>query len=237
MTSTKTINGFTLVELSIVIVIIGLIVSAVTAGSSLIKSTKIKMSVNQIEKFRMIINTFQAQYNALPGDITNASSYWPGCDPTPANCNGNGDGYIAHWDTQAEGYRAWQQLVAAKLLEGGYTGTGVAPNTPTLYFGDQPGGVAFYDDTYWNAWSRMKALAVTSMLPTITYNLDKKYDDGLPGKGDIISYSFTAGMCTQNIINAGYNRNTETYIPSMASGSYCAITFRNMYGSGKRQVD
>ncbi len=62
-------SGFTLVELSIVLVIIGLIVGGVLVGRDLIKAAEIRAQVSQIEKYNTAVNTFKLKYGYLPGDI------------------------------------------------------------------------------------------------------------------------------------------------------------------------
>ena len=65
---TKSKRGFTLVELSIVIVIIGLIVAGVTAGQSLVRSAKLQSLVSKINEYSTAYNSFYLQYNSLPGE-------------------------------------------------------------------------------------------------------------------------------------------------------------------------
>jgi hypothetical protein len=95
--------------------------------------------MTDIQKFITAVGTFQAQYNALPGDMSNATKYW-GAAGAPTNtwagcygivgtgtqtCDGNGDGLIGPtWGptVYAEEYRAWQHLSLAGLIEGSYTG-------------------------------------------------------------------------------------------------------------------
>ncbi len=62
--------GFTLIELSIVIVIIALLTGGVLTGKLLVKSALIRNQVSQIEKYNVAVNTFRVKYNYLPGDIT-----------------------------------------------------------------------------------------------------------------------------------------------------------------------
>ena len=66
-------QGFTLIELSIVLVIIGLIVGGVLVGQDLIRAAEVRATISQIEKYNTAVNTFRGKYNALPGDI-NAST-------------------------------------------------------------------------------------------------------------------------------------------------------------------
>jgi len=62
-------SGFTLIELSIVLVIIGLIVGGVLVGQDLIKASEIRATVGQVEKYNSAVNTFRTKYNGLPGDL------------------------------------------------------------------------------------------------------------------------------------------------------------------------
>lgn len=82
-------SGFTLIELSIVLVIIGLIVGGVLVGRDLINAAEIRATVRQIEQFNAAANAFRSKYNCLPGDCADAEEF--GFDPLS---KGNGDGVI-----------------------------------------------------------------------------------------------------------------------------------------------
>jgi prepilin-type N-terminal cleavage/methylation domain-containing protein len=82
-------RAFSLVELSIVLVILGLLVGGVIAGKHLIKAAQIRSEMNHIEQYRLGLLAFQDKYMALPGDLTNATSYWAG-----QTTDGDGDGQI-----------------------------------------------------------------------------------------------------------------------------------------------
>ncbi len=69
-------SGFTLIELSITLVIIGLIVGGVLVGKDLIKAAEARSITKQIEQYRAAINAFKLKYNAIPGDMNNAESIW-----------------------------------------------------------------------------------------------------------------------------------------------------------------
>lgn len=69
MTKRKQQKGFTLVELSIVLVIIGLIIGGVLVGQDLIKAAEIRSTIQFLEQTNAATNTFRGKFNGLPGDI------------------------------------------------------------------------------------------------------------------------------------------------------------------------
>ena len=62
-------GGFTLIEMAIVLVVIGLLAGAVLVGQSLIGAAAVRAQITQIEKYNTAANTFYSKYDALPGDI------------------------------------------------------------------------------------------------------------------------------------------------------------------------
>lgn len=132
-------RGFSLVELSIVLVILGLLTGGILSGQSLIRAAELRSVVTDIQQIQTSIYSFRDRYMALPGDMKDATDFWgiaggsngnnDACytvlSTTPATCNGNGDGYF-HMGysstTYAERARAWQHLANAGLIEGQYTG-------------------------------------------------------------------------------------------------------------------
>ncbi len=127
--------GFTLVELSIVLVIIGLIVGGILAGQEMVRASELNRILTDKDRYMAAYNTFRGKYNALPGDMRNATDYWGtasgGC-PSGARsgtqtCNGNGDGFIGGvWDgnnpTFVESSLAMQHLALSGLIQGSFTG-------------------------------------------------------------------------------------------------------------------
>jgi len=133
-------NGFSLLELSIVLVIIGLIAGGIVAGSSMIRAAELRSVITDFERYRTSYFTFRDKYLAIPGDMKNATSFWGavdggdglGTDCTDVvgagteTCNGNGDGTIANTTNNNpelyEKFRAWQHLANAGLIPGTYSG-------------------------------------------------------------------------------------------------------------------
>src|SRR5690348_3505636 len=78
--------GFTILEMSLVLILIGLIVGGVVAGQEMVKSAKLRSQVSQLEQYGAAVNTFRTKYNAWPGDLGSAINFFPAL--TPAVCNG-----------------------------------------------------------------------------------------------------------------------------------------------------
>ena len=87
--------GFTLVELSIVLIIIGLIVGGVLAGQSLIRSARLQNDIAKYNQIDSSFNGFNLRYSGLPGDASNAASFFTGTSQPTQVTNGNGDGVVA----------------------------------------------------------------------------------------------------------------------------------------------
>ncbi len=148
-TNHKSKNGFTLIELSIVLVIIGLIVGGVLVGRDLIKTAEIRAQITQIEEIKTAINTFIVKYGYLPGDMPPSQASQLGFFTfTGAQAGngcvaagiafGNGDGII---NGSGEKFPFWSHLSDAKLIKGNYGGTAgslLVASAPTCITG--PGG-------------------------------------------------------------------------------------------------
>lgn len=83
--------GFTLVELAIVLVIIGLIVGGVLVGQDLIKAAEIRSTTSDFERYNAAANTFRNKYNGLPGDLLSQRAAQFGLTPRDGSV-GTGDG-------------------------------------------------------------------------------------------------------------------------------------------------
>lgn len=139
--------GFSLVELSIVLVILGLLTGGILTGQSLIRAAELRSVTTDFQKHTAAYYSFRDKYFGLPGDLTTATKFWgsaggTGSDATcvglqasgaTATCNGGGDGQIVGITgyTYAERFMAWKHLANAGLIEGDFTGK--SNGIPTSY--------------------------------------------------------------------------------------------------------
>jgi len=85
-------NGFTLIELSIALVIIGLIIGGILAGKELIRTAELRNTLSKEQSFEQAIATFKLKYNCLPGDCARGTQFFDNSE------NGNGDGKVQGTD-------------------------------------------------------------------------------------------------------------------------------------------
>jgi prepilin-type N-terminal cleavage/methylation domain-containing protein len=131
--------GFTLIELSIVLVIIGLIVGGVLVGQSLISAAEVRAQITQIEKYNSAVNTFRGKFNAIPGDMNAATAQQygfaigSGCNGSIGRRDGNGllDGASISTLDQGQGETTlfWQDLSntgTGNFIDGTFPNSGAA---------------------------------------------------------------------------------------------------------------
>src|SRR5262252_9479432 len=135
----KAESGFTLVEIAIVLVIIGLLLGGILKGQEMITQAKIKNLINDFNGVTVAITSYQDRYRALPGDDQNATTRWT----VQAPGKGNGDGIIAgkYKDNDTNGTNNapadnkesnlfWQHLRIAGFVAGLTTGLGSGTPPP-----------------------------------------------------------------------------------------------------------
>jgi prepilin-type N-terminal cleavage/methylation domain-containing protein len=234
-----TIAGFTLIELSIVLVIIGLLAGAISIGRDLISAAEVRAQISQIEKYQTAVNTFRGKYGYLPGDIPDptASQYgFQARGQYAGEGDGNGilEGIYLDQPNNNGGYLlgtgestvAWVDLSASKLIEGSFNAASTHTGDANNYFGlasvlGISGG--------WSVVSPTGSLSVSQ-----AYNIDNKIDDGLPISGRVnvmfpvsqsspgsVLYSWKAALNDSNPFD-GINYSSEpTNQPENPNATTC----------------
>jgi len=115
-------KAYSLIEMSMVLIIVSFFVTVTVMGSYLIRASEIRSVLTDINQFKIAISGFTLQYGELPGDLKDAQDFWPtACIDDEVNlCNGNSDDIIL--PSKMEGLRAWQHLTLANILPSTYTG-------------------------------------------------------------------------------------------------------------------
>lgn len=133
-------SGFTLLELSVVLVLIGLLTGAILAGQELVKASAIRGSISDLEKYYSAVATFRSKYTGLPGDLTrNKAVEFNLSGPADANATGavglrDGNTLIeggGPGSTSLIGETAlfWKDLGSSGLIGGSYTAAGTTITT------------------------------------------------------------------------------------------------------------
>lgn len=123
-------RGFSLVELSIVLVILGLLTGGILAGQSLIRAAELRSIGTDLARYHSAFLGFRDKYMNIPGDMQNAYKFFSTDTRCTTNtnvwkenangCNGDGDGSINLY--AGEGFKFWLHLNLATLIEGRYSG-------------------------------------------------------------------------------------------------------------------
>jgi prepilin-type N-terminal cleavage/methylation domain-containing protein len=214
--------GFTLVEISIVMIIIGLLIGGIFSGMKLIDNANIQKTVQDLKAIDTAVPTFRDTYRALPGDIRSPSTRIPNCTIAPCSVGGNGDRGISPLVTgftdsvmtlTDERFTFWHHLQAADLIQMNFS------NMNDMNFGEgQPtahegGGyrlrmyVTGTVSPFINVSSKhiLFITGIPSDVPasnptlsrasscTLAGAVDRKMDDGLPRVGKVL----TQPNCTQ----------------------------------------
>lgn len=123
-------RGFTLVEIAIVLVIIGLLLGGILKGQELITSARVRNLADQNSGIQAAYYGFIDRYRQIPGDMIGSGpngvcnvigSHAPGCSGGTTTIAGNGNGRLEENDF-AEGSALWAHLAAAGFIQGNYQG-------------------------------------------------------------------------------------------------------------------
>ncbi len=119
----KNQTGFTLVEISIVMIIIGLLIGGTFGGIRLVENMRVNKTVQDLKAIESAALSFKDTYGRLPGDIRNPASRLPNCTAMPCSTSGNGDRQLdtalasrAALGNANERFTFWHHLQAAGLI-------------------------------------------------------------------------------------------------------------------------
>ena len=235
-------SGYSVIELSIVLIIIGIISATFLGAATLYKNSQIVSVAVKFEDYRAAALGFNLQYGARPGDFTDATDFWPDNNTD----NGNGNGAIdATVGADGEYLRAWQHLGLSRFIkgsfggtyDGGYRNSGtdvLLPNIPlvaderaTFFMGEMTATTETGDRTLnalvYSRFSRTDTFFQGSLSRADAQMVDEKIDDGDALSGNIIGTEedgFAAGEeCVDNTTRSRY-----TLTPDI-DDVYCVLVF------------
>lgn len=192
-------KGFTLVEIAIVMVIIGLLLGAVLKGQNLINSARVRNMADQNSSIQAAYYGFIDRYRAVPGDMPDVLARQAiGSNNLAANIGGNGNGNLTGEaggspEDWGEAAALWAHLSAANFIVGSYEGAAAGDgsytaniDTPVNAFG---GRVILWRTNLYEAdddsvaTSRLGFVVGRSTPASVLSELDTKVDDGRPETG------------------------------------------------------
>jgi prepilin-type N-terminal cleavage/methylation domain-containing protein len=219
-TNSSNKSGFTLIEMSIVLVIIGVIMGGVLIGQELLRAAEVRGIVAQVDSLNTAVDSFRSKYNALPGDFSGTiSANYLGAGIGGGDGNGliwkdtgipDGSIYLFGGGGAIQGELGWvfNHLSKANLMDGYYyantgamTSYTVGSNMPFLK--NNKGGILLYSytdyNTYWHLGVRSNTTStsvqtVNAFSPENAYQVDAKMDDGFANTGLVQARSGTGDV-------------------------------------------
>lgn len=197
-------KGFTLVEIAIVLVIVGLLLGGVLKGQELIIQARIKNVANDLNNIAAAIYGYQDRYRKLPGDDDQAGNRWS--DVTA----GNGDGVVGAAgvkaflectgaDKASENCLLWQHLRRAGFIAGDANSVSAPSHAAGGALQIQSGALGLAGPV----------ICASSLPAKIANAIDSQIDDGKPESGQVRATS-SAGALDKNTADTAYNEAANT---------------------------
>jgi prepilin-type N-terminal cleavage/methylation domain-containing protein len=180
-------TGFTLVEIAIVLVIIGLLLGGVLKGQELIENAKVKNAINDINAVKTAYYSYQDRYKRLPGDDGNlAALQTRGGTWAKVTQGGNNNGVIAVTAAQTfngggENDNFFQHLRAAGFLTGDASSAGAAA-LPRNSFG---GSIGITNAAVLGYNQATLMVCLGNVPGKAAAAIDSQIDDGVPNTGSV----------------------------------------------------
>lgn len=194
--------GFTLIELAIVLVIIGLLLGGVLRGQELINSARVKSLTRDFQNVQVYLYTYQDRFKAIPGDDQAANNHVGGTNATNGTqANGQIEG---QWDSTTAGdesFLFWEHVRLAGVAPGP-TNTGDANYPPLNTNGSRLGVQSVNGLTEITGMSGAFAICSDGILGRDALQIDTALDDGETNTGSVravLSGTPGAGVLATNI--------------------------------------
>ncbi|AEP09848.1 prepilin-type N-terminal cleavage/methylation domain-containing protein [Micavibrio aeruginosavorus] len=212
-TTNRSQAGFTLVELAVVMIIIGLLIGGVLKGQELVNNAQIAATVAQVKSIDAATTTFRDMYNAMPGDMLTPGTRLPNCTTVGA-CTSPGDGngrlnsvpsaapgteaqrffvHLAAADVfsgvnPAGGNTAWGGLYPAAKIAGGFFPGYTTGATAADFVANATSALGGHYLTLTLQPNAAPAAANGVISPNQAFRLDSKIDDGNGAAGGVRGY-------------------------------------------------
>lgn len=225
-------SGFTLIEIAIVLVIIGLLLGGVLKGQELINSAKVKNLAGDFKNIPVFIYGYQDKFKALPGDDKDVDAHLGAtlCTPTcVATAGTHGNGVIeGNWNDiladDSEAFRFWQHVRLAGLAPGAtatnasdYIPQNAAGNDIGIQAGTAPNSVtAPVKDTNGNAIRGSYVICSAGILGKFAKQMDTMMDDGNTATGSMLATpNYTVAPASPAATATASIIDSDTYVVCM----------------------